>query len=160
MVNFLFSREEYEKKRGSQNRFQIFFCKLCGLLMQIVFSNTLRISLCKSMGVRIGKNVFLGKYCIIDDTFPELITIEDNVIISFGATIITHDDSRSIVAPVRINKEAFLGTRSVILPGVIIGEKSIVGAGAVVTKDVPVNSTVVGSPAHVIKRGAQKINSK
>jgi acetyltransferase-like isoleucine patch superfamily enzyme len=112
------------------------------------------------MGVRIGKNVFLGKYCIIDDTFPELITIEDNVIISFGATIITHDDSRGIVAPVRINKEAFLGTRSVILPGVIIGEKSIVGAGAVVTKDVPVNSTVVGSPAHVIKRGAEKINSK
>ena len=153
MVNFSFSRVEYEKKRGSQNRFQIFFCKLCGLLMQIVFNNKLRVSLCKSMGVSIGKNVFLGKYCIIDDNYSELISIEDNVVISFGVTIITHDHSMDIVAPVTIKKEAFLGSRSVILPGVTIGEKSIVGAGAVVTKDVPDNTTVVGSPARVIKRG-------
>jgi maltose O-acetyltransferase len=152
MVNFPFSRAEYEKKRGSQNRFQMFFCKLCGLLIQIVFNNKLRVKLCKSMGVRIGKNVFLGKYCIIDDNYSELISIEDNVVISFGVTVLTHDHSRDIVAPVTIKKEAFLGSRSVILPGVTIGEKSIVGAGAVVTKDVPVNTTVVGSPARVIKR--------
>jgi acetyltransferase-like isoleucine patch superfamily enzyme len=111
------------------------------------------------MGVKIGKNVFLGKYCIIDDNYSELISIEDNVVISFGVTIITHDHSKDIVAPVTIKKGAFLGSRSVILPGVTIGEKSIVGAGAVVTKDVPVNSTVVGSSAQVIKRGTQKINS-
>jgi acetyltransferase-like isoleucine patch superfamily enzyme len=151
MKSFQITRKEYEKKRGSQNRFQIFFCKLCGLLMQIVFSNKLRVSLCKSMGVNIGKYVFLGKYCIIDDNYSELISIEDNVVISFGVTIITHDYSKDMVGPVTIKKGAFLGARSVILPGVAVGEKSIVGAGAVVTKDVPVNTTVVGAPARAIQ---------
>jgi acetyltransferase-like isoleucine patch superfamily enzyme len=112
------------------------------------------------MGVKIGKNVFLGKYCIIDDNYSELISIKDSVVISFGVTIITHDYSKDIVAPVTIEKGAFLGSRSVILPGVTIGEKSIVGAGAVVSKDVPANSTVVGPSAQVIKGGTQKINSK
>ena len=107
MVNFPISRAEYEKKRGSQNRFQIFFCKLCGLLIQIVFNNEFRVSLCKSMGVTIGKNVFLGKYCIIDDNYSELISIEDDVVISFGVTIITHDYSKDIVAPVTIKRGFF-----------------------------------------------------
>ena len=108
MANFPSSRAEYEKERGYQNRIQIFFCKLCGLLIQIVFNNKFRVSLCKSMGVRIGKNVFLGKYCIIDDNYSELISIEDDVVISFGVTIITHDYAKDIVAPVTIKKEALL----------------------------------------------------
>lgn len=152
MKEYPLNREKYETKKGSQNRFQIFLCKLYGLLIQIVFGNALRVRLCRAMGVRIGENVFLGKYCIVDDTFPELITIEDKVVISFGTTITTHDDSKREVAPVVIKTGVFLGTRSVILSGVIIGENSIVGAGSVVTKDVPADTIVGGVPARIIKK--------
>ena len=151
MAKYPLSREKYEAKK-SQNRFKILLRKLNGLLIQIIFSNTLRVRLCRAMGVNIGKNVFLGKYCIIDDTFPELITIEDNVVISFGTTIVAHDDSKREVAPVIIKKGVFLGTRSVILPGVTIEENSIVGAGAVVTRDVSADTVVGGVPARVIKK--------
>ena len=102
------------------------------------------------MGVNIGKNVFIGKYCIIDDTFPELITIEDSANISFGVTIVAHDASKDEVARVLIKEGAYLGTRSIILPGVIIGKKAIVGAGAVVTKDVQPGTKVAGVPARII----------
>ncbi len=151
MTKYPLGREKYEAKKP-QNRFKMFLRKLNGLLIQIVFSNTLRVRLCRAMGVSIGNNVFLGKYCIIDDTFPELIAIEDRVVISFGTTIVAHDDSKREVAPVVIKKGVFLGTRSVILPGVTIEGNSIVGAGAVVTKDVPVDTVVAGVPARIIKK--------
>jgi acetyltransferase-like isoleucine patch superfamily enzyme len=152
MAKYPLGRGKYEAKRKSQNRFKIFLRKLNGLLIQIVFSNTLRVRLCRAMGVSIGKNVFLGKYCVIDDTFCELIAIEDRVVISFGVTIVVHDDSKGEVSPVIIKKGVFLGTRSVILPGVTIGKNSIVGAGAVVTRDVPADTVVGGVPARVIKK--------
>jgi acetyltransferase-like isoleucine patch superfamily enzyme len=104
------------------------------------------------MGVRVGKNVFIGKYCIIDDTFPELITIEDSVNISFGVTIAAHDASKNAVAGVLIKKGAYIGTKSVILPGVIIGENSVIGAGAVVANDVPPKTKVAGVPARIIEK--------
>ena len=103
------------------------------------------------MGIVVGKDVFIGKYCLIDDTFPELITIEDGVNISFGVTIVAHDASKGKVAEVIIKKDAYLGTRSVILPGVIIGEKAVIGAGAVVTRDVQPETKVAGVPARKIE---------
>ena len=53
--------------------------------------------------------------------------------------------------PIHIKKNAWIGARVSILPGVTIGENTIVGTGAVVTKDIPDNSIAVGNPAHVIK---------
>jgi acetyltransferase-like isoleucine patch superfamily enzyme len=103
------------------------------------------------MGIKVGQNIYIGKYCIIDDTFSDLITIEDNVVISFGTTITTHDASCNKIAPVVIKKGTFIGTRSVILPGVTLAENSVVGAGSVVTKSVPPGTIVTGCPAKVIK---------
>lgn len=157
MGNTFQNKTEYESKKPLKNKFIIFLIKFYGFLVQITFSNKIRILFCKKMGVSVGKNVFIGKYCIIDDTFPELITIEDNVNISFGVTIVAHDASKDEVAGVLIRKGAYLGTRSVILSGVIIGEQSIIGAGAVVTRDVPAKTIVAGVPARIIEKSRNNI---
>ena len=121
--------------------------KIFGLLAQYSMSNTLRLRFYKRMGVKIGINVFIGKYSIIDDNFPELITIEDNANISFGVTIVAHDASKGKTERVLIRTGAYIGTRTIILPGVEIGENAIVGAGSVVTKNVEAGTKVAGVPA-------------
>jgi acetyltransferase-like isoleucine patch superfamily enzyme len=100
-------------------------------------------------GISVGRRVFIGPDCYFDDTFPELVTIDDNATISFRVTIAVHGKTRnsSRVAPVVIGKHAFVGTGAVVLPGVRVGEAAIVGAGAVVSKDVPDGVCVVGVPA-------------
>jgi acetyltransferase-like isoleucine patch superfamily enzyme len=96
--------------------------------------------------------------CMLDSSFPELITIEDNVVVSFRVMVICHDDAKGLmrtdsgrndmsVAPVILKKGCYIGAGAIILPGIIIGENSVVGAGAVVTKDVESNTLVTGIPA-------------
>jgi acetyltransferase-like isoleucine patch superfamily enzyme len=150
MVKYHLNQRDYDARMNAKSAFHIFLCKLFGLLIQISFSNKVRTQLARSMGIKIGKNIYIGKYCILDDTFSDLITIEDNVVISFGATITAHDASCNKIAPVVLKKGAFIGARSVILPGVTIAENAIVGAGSVVTKDVPAGKVVGGCPAKVI----------
>ena len=152
MIKYHLNQKDYNARMNSKSALQRLMCKLFGFLIQIVFSNKFRTQLARSMGIKIGKNIYIGKYCIIDDTFPDLITIEDNVVISFGVTIVAHDASKGEVAEVLIKKGAYLGTKSVILPGVIIGEKSVIGAGAVVTSDVQPGTKVVGVPARIIEK--------
>jgi acetyltransferase-like isoleucine patch superfamily enzyme len=146
------SQNEYDAKICSKSIFKRFLCKLFGLLIQIIFDNKLRVQLARAMGIKVGKNIYIGKYCIIDDTFPSLITIQNNVVISFGSTITTHDATSNRIAPVVIKRGAFVGARSIILPGVTINENSIVGAGSVVTRNVPSNTIVGGVPAKVIRK--------
>jgi galactoside O-acetyltransferase len=102
------------------------------------------------------------------------ITLGDDVIISWGVTIVDHnshaiesvqraadvvdwkegkkDWTNIKIAPVRINSRAWVGFNAIILKGVTIGEDAIVAAGAVVTKDVPPRSVVAGNPARVIRK--------
>ena len=110
-------------------------------------------------GVRIGDSVHIGQDVKFDwSNNGRLITIEDEVTIVSGTKIICHDASsnRRIrttwVAPVKICKRAYIGANTVILPGVEIGEDAIVGAGAVVTHDVPSGVIVAGVPAQIIGR--------
>ena len=84
------------------------------------------------------------------------VVIEDDVSIAANTQILTnnHDEHEHrilLCKPVIIKKNAWIGAGVTILPGVTVGENAIVGAGAVVTKDVPDNSVVVGVPAKVIK---------
>lgn len=86
------------------------------------------------------------------------ITVEDKVRIAPNVRIHAsgHDLNdptldRHVGAEVRIKKGAWIGAAAIILPGVVIGENSVVGAGAVVTKDVPDNAIVAGNPAKLIK---------
>lgn len=87
------------------------------------------------------------------------ITIEDGVLIGpkVNLTTLNHDfnpENRSAtqVKSIHIKKNAWIGIGSTILPGITIGENAVVGAGSVVTKDVPDNSIVAGNPAKFIKR--------
>jgi len=144
------NQQAYDQTLGLRSFLQNFSMKLLGLLVQILFSNSIRVKLARVMGIRIGRQVYIGKYCLLDDTYPELITIEDDVVVSFGVTIVAHDASKEEVNPIKVCSGAFLGTRAVILPGVTIGRNAVVGAGAVVTRDIPAGATVAGVPARVI----------
>ncbi|MFH1004418.1 MAG: acyltransferase [Bacteroidota bacterium] len=113
-------------------------------------------------GVNIGKNVFMGGGNILDRAKPNLITIEDYVSLAGGVCILTHSnptaplreilgESSNIAKPVLIKRGAWIAINVIILPGVTIGENSIVAAGSVVTKDVPPYTFVGGVPAKVLK---------
>jgi len=117
--------------------------------------------------VEIQKNAFIGKNCKISShTFIcEGVHIEDNVFVGHNVTFINDKHPRATnedgsmqsdadwkVVETFIRRGASIGSSSTILCGVTVGENSIVGAGAVVTKDVPPNAVVAGVPAKVIKR--------
>ena len=123
------------------------FRMTCQLCARFSWVNGFRIIWYRAMGIKVGKGVFVGLDCFIDSDFSELITIEDGVSISFRVTIISHDWSRRKVAPVLIKKDTIIGTGAIVLPGITVGEKALVAAGAVVSRDVPEGATVIGNPA-------------
>jgi acetyltransferase-like isoleucine patch superfamily enzyme len=116
--------------------------------------------------VEIQKNAFIGARCKISShTFVcEGVTIEDEVFIGHGVMFINDRHPRATadgalqteadwqVVPTRICRGASVGSGAVIMCGVTVGEKALVGAGAVVTKDVPAGTTVAGVPARVRAR--------
>jgi acetyltransferase-like isoleucine patch superfamily enzyme len=106
--------------------------------------------------IQIGKGVFINHAC----SFLDLggITIEDNVLIGPRVNLVTENhavdptDRRTLfLKPVIIKRNAWIGAGATILPGVTVGENSIVAAGAVVSKDVPAKTIVGGVPAKVLK---------
>jgi acetyltransferase-like isoleucine patch superfamily enzyme len=101
------------------------------------------------MNISPTARISLGAY--LDKTNPKDITIDDGSFIAHGAMILTHDYCRSLYKKTNIGKDCFIGARSIILPGVSIGDHVIVGAGSVVTKDVKSNCIVAGNPARIIK---------
>lgn len=105
---------------------------------------------------KIGRNVFINFDCVFLDLGG--ITIEDNVLIapkvsllSEGHPISPNDRNSLVPGHIHIRKNAWIGAGATILPGVTIGENSVVAAGAVVSKDVPANTVVGGVPAKTIK---------
>ncbi|GGO92509.1 hypothetical protein GCM10011584_29080 [Nocardioides phosphati] len=91
---------------------------------------------------------------------PWMITFGDNVIVAAGCQFVTHDGGTMILrkeqpdlewsAPIRIGDDVYFGVNTLVLPGVTIGSRVVVGAHAVVTRDVPDNSVVAGNPARLI----------
>lgn len=144
--------DEYRKERKLK-AYSIILRKFISLIMPFVFGYRLRRNLYKIMGVAIAddEKVYIGRECFIDDEFPELITIKKGACISFRVTIVAHDSYKGIVKPVIIGEKAFIGTGSIILPGVSIGEGSVVAAGSVVNRDVPPKTMVAGVPNRIIK---------
>ena len=116
--------------------------------------------------VEIQKGVVIGKNCKISSHsfICEGVTIEDNVFIGHGV-MFTNDKRPRAVNPdgimrgpedwtlIRtvVKSGASIGSNATILPGIVIGEYALIGAGAVVTKDVPAHSTVVGNPAQLLR---------
>jgi len=120
--------------------------------------------------ISIGNRCYIGRSHIVS---AESVVIEDDVIISWGVTIVDHnshalnatdrsddianwhlgkkDWSHVDFAPVIVEKAAWLGFNAIVLKGVTIGRGSVVGAGAVVTKDVPAFTAVAGNPAKIVR---------
>jgi acetyltransferase-like isoleucine patch superfamily enzyme len=117
--------------------------------------------------VEIQKNAVVGKRCKISShTFIcEGVTIEDNVFIGHSVTFINDSYPRATTAEgglqteadwkverTLVRKGASIGSGSSILSNITIGENAIIGAGSVVTKDVPANAIVAGNPARVLRQ--------
>jgi acetyltransferase-like isoleucine patch superfamily enzyme len=116
-------------------------------------------------GAVIGKNVKISSHTFI----CEGVTIEDEVFIGHNVSFINDKYPRATteggglqteadwqVVPTRVCRRASVGTSSTILCGVTIGEGAVVGAGAVVTKDVPAYTVVAGNPARILRKIEKK----
>ena len=150
MPNKAIDRVEYEKTHP-KSKGRLFYQKALNLLAKNMIYPPIRNKLYKATGVNIHGYVEIMIGCHIEDHFPELITIEDHAGISFKVIMIVADDHKGIVAPITVKKGVYVGAGSIILPGIIIGENAVVGAGSVVTKDVPQNTVVVGVPAKKLR---------
>lgn len=122
------------------NGWRIFFYRLCGY--------------------NIGKNVFIGMRCYLDDLEPKMCTIEDNVIISYGVFFACHGRNQRHT-PIVIKNGAYVGMRATLLSGkegITIGENAVVGACTLVNKDVPAGATAVGVPCRIILKESDEKN--
>ncbi len=112
-------------------------------------------------GVKIGANCKISSHTFI----CEGVTIEDGVFVGHGVTFINDLYPRAVTeggalqteadwacVPTVIRKGASIGSGSTILAGITIGENALIGAGSVVTHDVPPNTIVAGNPARVIRK--------
>jgi len=106
-------------------------------------------------GMDIHPTVQLSLSAKPDQTFPRGVHIDEYTYVAFNARILTHDRTRGLYLHTRVGKNCFIGGESIILPGVTIGDGSVVGAGSVVTKDVPPACVVAGNPAKVIRSGIE-----
>lgn len=117
--------------------------------------------------VEVQKNAAIGRNCKISShTFIcEGVTIEDDVFIGHGVTFVNDTYPRATAAegklqteadwtvePTLVKRGASIGSGATILANVTIGEKAIVGAGSVVTKDVPPGAIVAGNPSKIIRK--------
>jgi acetyltransferase-like isoleucine patch superfamily enzyme len=124
---------------------------------------SMRIAVYRKAGIRIGRVSGFGSNNWLDINFRNLIIIEDDVLLTRNIQILNHsflftnlpltnqENEKDGFFPVIIKKGARIGINSVILPGVTIGENSVVGACSVVTKDIPPNCVAVGVPAKPVR---------
>lgn len=139
--------------------------RLYALIRLVVFEVWGKLSpngFARARGVKLGDNVtFYGMRPGSLGSEPWMISIGNNVYITAGFQFITHDGGTLILrkevpdlewsAPISIGNDVYIGLRTMIMPGVTIGNRVVIGAGAIVTKDIPDNSVAVGAPARVIK---------
>ena len=172
-LGFNYSEEEY----GDVSLWRV-FCKFFGnirlkflegmldwSILEPFEPRKLRPFILRRMGCKVGKGCFMGDYVRIDTSHPDLITIEDNVSIASGSRLLCHQRDFSnfcvgddymklgyVVKPIVLKKGCLVGMESFVMPGVTIGEGAIVGAGSLVTKDIPAWTIAAGRPAKVLKQ--------
>lgn len=137
----------------------------CTILLQVAKSpvtSRIRTTIYRHLGVKIGKNTYIGTGLnIIDYSVLDHVELGNRVTISDRVTIVVSSSPNNSklkniysrkIGKIVINNDAWIGTGVIILPGVNIGKMTVIGAGAVVTKDIPPFSVAVGVPARVLKR--------
>lgn len=124
----------------------------------------LRPRLMRKMGCQVGKGCFIGDHVRIDQGHANMIILEDSVSVASGTRLLCHqrdfsnycvgDDYMKLrysVKPIVLKKGCLIGMESFVMPGVTVGEGAIVGAGSLVTRDIPAWTIAVGRPAKVLK---------
>ena len=141
-------------KKSFWQKIKAFFRKwMSAKIIPHMVLNGWRIFFYRLCGYNIGKNVFIGMRCYLDDLEPKMFTVEDNVTISYGVYFACHGRKQEHT-PITIKQGAYIGMRASVISGktgVTIGEKAIVGACALVNKDVAPNTVVVGVPCKPIR---------
>lgn len=134
-------------------------------ILEPIEPRKLRPFILRRMGCKVGKGCFIGDYVRIDTSHTDMITLEDNVSIASGSRLLCHQRDFSnfcvgddymklgyVVKPIVLKKGCLVGMESFVMPGVTIGEGAIVGAGSLVTKDIPAWTIAAGRPAKVLKQ--------
>jgi acetyltransferase-like isoleucine patch superfamily enzyme len=103
-------------------------------------------------GMEIHPSARIAATALIDRTWPRGIHIEEGCVIEDDAVVLAHDMTRGIYLDTRVGARTRLGPRSIVMPGISIGEDCVVAPGAVVTKDMPPASYAIGNPADVRPR--------
>ncbi len=124
----------------------------------------LRPTILRRIGCKVGNNVFIGSNVWIDSGHADMIVIDDHVHIAGECTLLCHqrdlsnycigDDYAKLgykIEKIHLKKGCLIGQRTMIMPGVTVGEGAIVGAYSLVTKDIPAWTIAVGRPAKVVK---------
>lgn len=127
-------------------------------------SNASKLAYLRKKGCHVGKNVRLNCGIKAFDTEPYLITLGDNVLVAGGVHFITHDGGIFVLhnlnkvprtmdklVPIWVGSNVYIGMGACVMPGVRIGDNCIIGAGAIVTRDIPDNSVAAGIPARVVE---------
>lgn len=97
--------------------------------------------ICAAQSIEVGENTIMGSGAMVIDT--DFHTLDPN-----GQWT---NDFAGMARPIQIGSSVFVGARAIILKGVTIGDRAIIGAGAVVTRDLPPDSVAAGNPAHIVK---------
>jgi len=121
------------------------------LIPNIPFTN-IRVWMYRLIGFKIGRNVFIGMKCYLDDVDPKMTIIGDNVTISYGCYFACHGKGQEHT-PITINDGVYVGMRSSFISGkegIEIGENAIIGAQSLVNCSVDANCTVAGIPVKVV----------
>ncbi len=125
--------------------------------------------LLRRMGAKVGKGVFIGDRVVFDMNHANLITLDDYAHVTGGCRLLCHQRDLSNyrkgnnaalcgykLGEIHIGKGVMIGMTSMIMPGVTIGDGAIVGAGSLITKDIPAWTIATGRPARVVKEVAER----
>lgn len=118
------------------------------------FPSPVRCRLLSWGGVRIQQNCFVGEQVLVDTIRPDYISIGSNTTITARVCILSHfrKGEEQFLGHVNIGKNVFLGINTIIASPVSIGDYAIVGAGSIVTKDIPAGEVWAGNPARFIRK--------
>jgi hypothetical protein len=129
-----------------------FYLKATVLLISLKLPfNTFKVALLRRCGAQIGQNVFISTDTWIDPAFPQLLTIEDDVMVGVGVKIALHEfgPNEFRAGRVILRKGAVIGGFALVGHGVEVGEGAVVAGGAAVGRDVPPGKMAVGNPARI-----------
>lgn len=172
-IGFNYSEEEY----GDVSLFRVigkFFGNIYHALLLSMMDwwilepfnpRKLRPFLLRRLGCKVGKGVFIGDHVVVDMNHADLIEIDDYAHITGGCRLLCHQrdlsnyhvgDNAAMagykLGHIHIGRGCMIGMTTMIMPGVTIGDGAIVGAGSLVTKDIPAWTVATGRPAKVIKQ--------